>query len=56
MKTFAELLKEVEKQGLDGYFLAQNLMNAHNRELQDLRDRVDKLEGQLHDNGLEVED
>lgn len=55
-KTFEDLIQELQSKGLDFYFLADKLKSAHNRELQSLRERVSKLEDQLHDNGLEVED
>lgn len=55
-ETFDDCVKEIEKSGLDGYFLAQRLKNAHNREMQSLRERNQKLEDCLHGNGLEIED
>lgn len=55
-KTFEDLIQELQSKGVDFYFLADKLRSAHNRELQALRERVSKLEDQLHDNGLEVED
>lgn len=53
---FEEAVRKIEEKfGVEGYYAAQMIRNAHNRAMQGMRERIDRLEDQLHENGLEVE-
>lgn len=54
-ETIESIAREIAKKDLSWYFIADRIRNAHNREMQQLRERVEKLEGVILDNGLEVE-
>lgn len=55
-ETVETIAREIETKDIAGYYLANRIRNAHNREMQSLREQNQKLEDCLMNNGLEVED